>query len=61
MDAPKPDSGNERIFSHLVLGDAIQTGLELKSSVLEAAETQCFHLMSVLNFIIYKDLKHRPE
>lgn len=39
-------------FLTLVLGDAIQAGLEFKSSVLEAVEKQCFHLMSVLNGVI---------
>lgn len=44
----------QRVKGHfliLILGDAIQTGL-VKSSVLEAVEKQCFHLMSVLNVII---------
>lgn len=39
-------------FLILILGYAIQTGLEFKSSVLEAVEKQCFLLMPVLNFII---------
>lgn len=41
----------------LVLPGAVQTRLELKSSVLEAIKEQCFHLTSVVNFIVFNHLK----